>query len=61
MFDRHEIVMANGAELLSFFPDLSQGGALPHPVRILVKGSAGRQLAFRHRRNGIALLDDRQG
>lgn len=82
MFDRHEIVMANGAEaeslyagpealraideggraeMLSIFPALSQGGALPHPVRILVKGSAGRQLAFRHRRNGIALLDDRQG
>lgn len=72
LFDRHELILANGAaaeslftgpealksigaaaqeEIFALFPSLRA----PRAARLLVPGKAARDLAFRHRRNGLAL------
>jgi hypothetical protein len=70
LFDRHEIVLANGAEAESLFlgPEAqkARGGAprpaLPadlrqdaEPARMLLAGRAARKITLRHLKNGVAL------
>ncbi|MBC7138052.1 MAG: Hint domain-containing protein [Defluviimonas sp.] len=70
LFDRHEIVLANGAEAESLFlgPEAqkARGGAplpaLPadlrqdaEPARMLLAGRAARKITLRHLKNGVPL------
>lgn len=79
LFDRHQIVFAEGAatesfyvgaqaiksldnasarEIYELFPELeTRGEDMPAPARMLVKGRPSRNLAERHARNGVALVN----
>lgn len=77
LFDRHEVIFANGAaseslytgaeameaigsealaEILAIFPELRVATQDAAPARPLVAGRRGRQLAARHQRNALPLM-----